>query len=264
VDDVHGWDFVDGDGVPQDGFGHGTHVAGIIGAVGNDGVGVTGVAWRVSIMALRIQDDRGAGTSSAVVAALRYATMMRRDHGVMIVASNNSWSAPAGFSSTMEQAIREHGAAGITFVAAAGNAGTDTDATVTYPGGYDLANVITVASLTPSGTLALSSNYGAASVDIAAPGTAITSARAGSGSGLRSLTGTSMAAPHVAGVVALILGTVPNPRAPGVRDRVVNALISTAQQPPATTTAVTAAVATAFETAQPRRSARAFAVLRPA
>jgi subtilisin family serine protease len=99
VDDVHGWDFVDNDAVPQDGYGHGTHVAGIIGAVGNNGVGVTGVTWQVSIMALRIQDDRGAGSTSAMLAALRYATMMRRDHGIMIVASNNSWDAPAGWKS---------------------------------------------------------------------------------------------------------------------------------------------------------------------
>jgi subtilisin family serine protease len=207
VDDIHGWDFVDNDGVPQDGFGHGTHVAGIIGAVGNNGTGVTGVNWQVSIMALRVQDDRGAGYTSGVIAALRYATMMRRDYGIMIVASNNSWEAPAGYSAVVEQVIREHGEAGITFVAAAGNNGTDTDLTPKYPGGYDLPNVITVASLTPQGGLASSSNYGAASVDVAAPGTLIQSTYKNGTYGM--LSGTSMAAPHVTGVVALLAAARP-------------------------------------------------------
>jgi subtilisin family serine protease len=207
VDDVHGWDFVDNDAVPQDGYGHGTHVAGIIGAVGNNGVGVSGVNWQVSLMALRIQDDRGAGSTSAMLAALRYATMMRRDHGIMIVASNNSWDAPAGYSGVVEQAIREHGEAGITFVAAAGNKATNMDVTPQYPGSYDLSNVITVASLTPQGGLAASSNYGAMSVDVAAPGTVIQSTY--KNGTYATLSGTSMAAPHVTGLAALLAAAKP-------------------------------------------------------
>ena len=175
VDDVHGWNFVDNNANVQDGYGHGTHVAGIIGAVGNDGVGVTGVAWRVSLMVLRVQNDLGAGTTSAVIGALRYATTMRRDFGINVVVTNNSWEAAAGYSSVIEGLIREQGEAGITFVAAAGNHGTSNDVTPRYPSNYDLPNVIAVASLSSSGVLAGSSDYGATTVDLAAPGTFILS-----------------------------------------------------------------------------------------
>ncbi|MFM8415070.1 MAG: S8 family peptidase [Planctomycetota bacterium] len=219
IDDIHGWDFIDNDAVPQDGFGHGTHVAGIIGAVGNNGVGITGVNWRVSIMALRIFDDRGAGTTSAIVAALRYATKMRRDHGIMVVASNNSWAASTGYQFLVEQVIREHGEAGITFVAAAGNNATDTDVTPKYPGGYDLPNVINVASLTPQGVLAASSNYGATSVDVAAPGTAIHSTY--KNGTYATLSGTSMAAPHVTGVAALLAAARPGITVAEVRSAIL-------------------------------------------
>lgn len=207
VDDIHGWDFVDNDAVPQDGYGHGTHVAGIIGAVGNNGIGVTGVSWQVSLMALRVQNDSGAGSTSAVLAALQYATMMRRDHGINIVVTNNSWESPAGFSLVVQDVIRAQGEAGITFVAAAGNHGTDNDALPRYPSNYDLANVISVASLTPTGILSGTSDFGATTVDIAAPGTLIQSTWLRGGYAM--LSGTSMATPHVSGVVALLAAAKP-------------------------------------------------------
>lgn len=208
VDDVNGWDFVDGDAVPQDGFGHGTHVAGIIGAVGNNLRGVTGVAWQVSLMILRVEDDRGAGSTGAVLAALDYATRMRRDHGILVVATNNSWDAPAGYSGVMERAIRAQGEAGIMFVSAAGNQGSDVDVAPRYPGGYDLPNVINVAAATPTGELARLSNFGARGVDLAAPGTLITSTWPGGGIG--TLSGTSMAAPYVSGAIALMASARPD------------------------------------------------------
>ena len=207
VDDIHGWNFVDNNANVQDGYGHGTHVAGIIGAVGNDGVGVTGVAWRVSLMVLRIQDNSGVGSTSALIGALRYATTMRRDFGINVVVTNNSWEAAAGYSAVIEGLIRDQGEAGITFVAAAGNHGTDSDVIPRYPGNYDLPNVIAVASLASSGVLAGSSDYGATTVDLAAPGTFVLSTW--KGGGYAALSGTSMAAPQVSGAVALLAAAKP-------------------------------------------------------
>jgi hypothetical protein len=207
VDDVHGWDFVDNDNLPHDGYGHGTHIAGIIGAVANNGMGVAGIAWRVSIMPLRFQDNRGVGYTSTLLAALDYATMMRRDFGINIVVTNNSWEA-GNFSLVMEAAIRRQGEAGITFVAAAGNNGRNTDLEPAYPGGYDLPNVIVVASHGSSGQLAGSSNYGTTSVDLAAPGLTIKSTLPGGGYGI--LSGTSMAAPQVTGAIALLAAAKPD------------------------------------------------------
>ena len=207
VDDIHGWNFVEGNASVQDGFGHGTHVAGIIGAVGNDGRGVAGLNWQVSIMVLRVQDDAGVGSTAAVIGALQYATRMRRDFGVNVVVTNNSWEAAAGYSGVVEEVISQQAEAGITFVAAAGNRGTDSDLLPRYPGSYDLPNVIAVASLTAGGELAGSSCYGAKSVDLAAPGTLILSTW--KGGGWVALSGTSMAAPHVSGTVALLAAAKP-------------------------------------------------------
>ena len=226
IDDIHGWDFVDDDNLPLDGYGHGTHIAGTIGAVADNGIGVAGVAPQVSLMALRFQDDRGAGYTSGMLAALDYATRMRRDFGINIVASNNSWEA-GNFSLVVEAAIRAHGEAGITFVAAAGNNAADTDAAPAFPGGYDLRNVIVVASHSSSGSLAGSSNYGATSVDLAAPGLAIKSTLPGGNYG--TLSGTSMAAPHVTGVVALLAAAKPGISVAEIRGAILNGVTPAAE-----------------------------------
>ena len=206
-DDIHGWNFVDNNNQVTDGYGHGTHVAGIIGAVGNNGIGVTGINWQVSLMALKVQDSRGVGYTSSVIKAINYVTMMRRDHGINIVAVNASWEAAAGFSVVVQEAIRAEGNAGVTFVAAAGNQASNNDAIPQYPASYRLPNVITVAALSTTNTLASMSNYGGTTVDLAAPGSLIQSTFPGGTYGI--LSGTSMAAPQVTGVVALLAAVKP-------------------------------------------------------
>jgi subtilisin family serine protease len=205
IDDVSGWDFVSNDNVPQDGDGHGTHVAGTIGGVGNDGRGVTGVNWQVSLLPLKFLSDSGSGSTAAAIAAINYATALRA-RGVNIVATNNSWGG-GGFSSALQDAIRRHGEAGILFVAAAGNESSNNDTVAAYPANYALPNVISVAALDRSDQLASFSNYGATKVHIGAPGVAIYSTTPGNR--YASYNGTSMAAPHVAGVAGLLAAANP-------------------------------------------------------
>ena len=202
VDDVHGWDFHHDDSSvfdPADGDSHGTHVAGIIAAEGNNKVGVTGVSWNTKIMPLKFIGPDVAYTSD-VIAALRYAVA----EGVQI--SNNSWGG-GGFSQSLFDAIKMADSAGMLFVASAGNDGENTDIAPHYPSGYDSPNVISVAATDQSDSLAnfgnsRASNYGAATVDLAAPGRYILGTVPSSGYAYYS--GTSMAAPHVAGVAALL------------------------------------------------------------
>jgi len=220
VDDVHGWDFVDQDAVPEDGFGHGTHVAGIIGAAGNDGFGVTGVAWEVSLMVLRVLDDRGAGSGGAATAAIDYVTRMRRDFGIEVVVANLSWVLPATMSAVLDAAVGAADAAGITVVTAAGNFASDNDVVPRFPASSPRANVIAVAAIDNTGRLAAMSNWGATSVDIAAPGTLILSTWPGGGRA--QLSGTSMAAPFVSGAIALVASACPGLPAAAIRAAVLD------------------------------------------
>jgi subtilisin family serine protease len=201
VDDVNGYDFVNNDSNPFDDNGHGTHCSGTITAIGNNGIGVAGVAWNVKLMALKFLSGGGSGSTADAVRAVDYATMMQAS------LTSNSWGG-GGFSQTLYDAIARAGAQEIPFVAAAGNNGTNNDTSPHYPSNYDLANVISVAATDHNDARASFSNYGPISVDLAAPGVNILSTQPGNAYG--QLSGTSMATPHVAGACALIRSVSPN------------------------------------------------------
>ena len=199
VDDVRGWDFVAGDNDPMDDNGHGTHVAGTVGAVGNNGRGVTGVAWKVRLLPLKFLGANGLGNVANAVAAIDYATSL----GVDI--TNNSWSGPA-YSRALEEAIRAAGEREILFVAASGNTGTDNDRLPAYPASYELPNILAVTATDPADLPAPFANVGSGSVHLGAPGVSVFSTLPGDRYGTSS--GTSMASPHVAGAAALIRSLV--------------------------------------------------------
>ncbi|MCY3011471.1 MAG: S8 family serine peptidase [Planctomycetota bacterium] len=210
VDDVRGWDFVNNDSDPMDDNGHGTHVAGTIGAVGNNGIGVTGVAWTASIMPLKFLDQSGSGSLSDAIKAIQYA----RVNGAKII--NASWGG-GGFSSALQSAISQFITSGGLFVAAAGNEATNNDVTPSYPANYQ--GVISVGASTRTDTRASFSNYGT-SVDVFAPGQSILSTLPGNRYG--SLSGTSMATPQVAGALALLWGQNPTLSATTISQALIN------------------------------------------
>jgi subtilisin family serine protease len=196
VDDVNGWDFAGNDNTPTDERGHGTHVAGIIGAVGNNGVGGSGVAWKTRIMSLKIFDANGRGSTLGGAQAIDYAVR----NGAKII--NCSWGG-SGADAALDAAIARAQAAGVIVVTSAGNSGKSNDTSADFPAGYARTsdNVVAVAATTRSG-LANWSNYGAASVALAAPGESIVSTARGGGTTTKS--GTSMAAPFVSGALAVL------------------------------------------------------------
>lgn len=222
VDDVYGWDFANNDSNPMDDNNHGTHVAGTIGAVGNNGTGVVGVNWNVSLMALKFLDAAGNGFTSNAVLAINYATMMR-ERGNNVRVLNNSWGG-GGYSQPLYDAIAASRDEGILVVAAAGNGGSDgvgdnNDSVPNYPSNYTLDNVIAVAATTRTDTLASYSNFGVTSVDLAAPGSSILSTTRNNG--YTTMSGTSMATPHVAGVAALAWSLVPDATYQEIRSAII-------------------------------------------
>jgi hypothetical protein len=204
----------------MDDNGHGTHVAGTISAVTDNGIGVAGVSWNSKIMAVKFLGSTGGGSTANAIEAVLYSTMMGAD------LSNNSWGGGA-FSAALEDAIAAAGDANKLFISSAGNASNNNDVTPAYPASYELDNIISVAALDHNNELASFSSFGANSVDLGAPGVAILSTSLSNGesisdpSGYTSISGTSMASPHVAGAAALLLAHFPGISAENLKARIV-------------------------------------------
>lgn len=218
VDDIHGADFYDSgtDGDPMDDNGHGTHVAGTIGAVTDNGASVAGTSWDTAIMAVRfLGGPSGSGTTADAIRAIEYAINMGAD--IM----NNSWGG-GGESRALEEVIRLANDRGILFVAAAGNSNRDTDRSPHFPSSYDVPNVLSVMATGRNDERAGFSNFGANSVDVAAPGVEILSTIPGGGED--EFNGTSMATPHVAGLAALVLAENPDLSVTALKDKIMDSV----------------------------------------
>jgi len=236
VDDIHGWDFDGNNNTIYDGGtrgsldDHGTHVSGTIGGKGGNGIGVVGVNWNVTLISGKFLGRRG-GTTANSIKAVDYFTDLKTRHGLNVVATNNSWGG-GGFSQGLLDAIVRAAKQNILFIAAAGNSGTNNDATANYPSNYNTTagagydSVIAVAAITSTGGLASFSQFGATTVDLGAPGSGVWSTTAYNT--YSSYSGTSMATPHVTGGAALYASTHPGSTAAAIRTALLSSAIPTA------------------------------------
>ena len=210
VDDVHGWNFVANNNKLDDNHGHGTHIAGIIGAEAGNGKGITGIAPEVSMMILKYYDPKVPGTDNLrnTVQSINYCVKQ----GAHII---NYSGGGTEFSQDEFDAIAEANRKGILFVAAAGNERSNSDQHHYYPADYKLANIISVTAIDPSTQVLASSNYGVETVDIAAPGQNILSSLPGNTYGY--MTGTSQATAFVTGAAALVMANKQTFKAPEVK-----------------------------------------------
>lgn len=197
----NGWNTADNDINSIDTDGHGTHVAGTIGAVGNNRIGITGICWNVKVVSLKF----GLDVASAI-AAINFANYFH------VTILNASWGGRS-YSRSLKHAIDQYSG---LFVASAGNDGSDNDLVPVYPASYNSDNIISVAATNTFNSLASFSNYGIKSVDIAAPGTSILSL--GLMGEYSTQNGTSMAAPHVAGAAALLKSYMPDISTSNLKD----------------------------------------------
>jgi subtilisin family serine protease len=231
--DTYGWDFYYNDnniyhggkrGTQDD---HGTHVAGTIGAVGNNGKGIAGIDWNTQIIDSQFLGPNGTGTDDNAVKAINYLVNLKVNQGVNIVAINASWGGTTDYQ-PLHDAIAAAGQANILVVAAAGNSGANNDTSSFYPTNYatSLPNVISVAALDQNGNLPSWSNYGAQSVDLAAPGVNIVSTVPYNG--YAAYSGTSMAAPHVTGAIALYAAYHPEATAAQIKEALLSSTDPTA------------------------------------
>ncbi len=217
IDDIYGYNFSAKTADPQDGHGHGTHCAGVIGASHN-GAGVAGVMANVSILPIKFLSDEGSGETIDAIAAIDYG--IKRGVNVM----SNSWGGGEEEQS-LKDAIQAATDAGIVFVAAAGNESANNDRTASFPANYP--NVISVGSFTSAGAKSSFSNYGVKSVHVTAPGSNILSTY--KRGGYTTMSGTSMATPHVAGVIGLLLSQEPNLTPAQVKERLISTSTKTSK-----------------------------------
>ena len=233
IDDIHGFNAIESvaSGLPSEIYApgklnfHGTHVAGIIAAVGNNGEGSSGLCWNARLMDARFLNSSGAGSVSDAVSAIQYALSMRAEDELLII--NNSWTI-GNYSRTLEETIEKSQNNGVLFVVAAGNSGRNNDIISVYPGIYSAAysHVVSVGNSTEDDQRFLgsgASNYGVRSVDLFAPGTNIFSTLPDNG--YASETGTSMAAPLVSATAALLDSIRPNLHGDELRGHILNSAV---------------------------------------
>ena len=218
VDDVYGIDTLNQDSDPFDDNGHGTHTAGTIGAQGDNGIGALGVAWSPQVLSCKFLDSGGSGTDAAAIACFEYLIDLKVNRGVNIRVANNSWGSlrnpNAPFPYALRDTIDSAGQAGIISVFAAGNDGVNDDATPFDPASFSSPSIVSVAASDENDARAAFSNFGATAVDLAAPGTNIYSTY---GDGYAYSSGTSMAAPHVSGALALMVSHNPALTVPALK-----------------------------------------------
>jgi subtilisin family serine protease len=218
IDDYYGWDAAMNSPDLADKFDHGTHVMGVIGASTDNGVGVSGMNWRVSMVPVKFTDSNGGGSTASAIRAFDYAVA----RGAKII--NVSWGGPKE-SPLLEEVLKRCRDLGILIVAAAGNEATDNDKIPTYPASYQLDNILSVAAIDLHQDLAYFSNWGAKFVHVAAPGASILSTIGGNKYGYKD--GTSMAVPHIAGAAALLWAAHPEWTYRDVRAHIMNNCVST-------------------------------------
>lgn len=217
VDDIYGYDFANNDGDPLDGHGHGTHCAGVIGAV-HDRDGIRGVMANVKMFGVKFLSDSGSGSTEGAIKSVDYA--IKRGAQVM----SNSWGG-GGFSQALMDVIEAANQEGIVFVAAAGNSYANNDTSNTYPANYKVDNIISVGAMDGAGKKASFSNYGKTTVHVFAPGKDIVSTV--KNGGYQKMSGTSMACPHVSGIVGLLLSEEAGLSPKEVRERIMSSAVRT-------------------------------------
>lgn len=218
VDNVYGLNAISNSGNTSDDNSHGTHVSGTIGAAANNAGAVVGVCWKVRLMACKFLDVTGNGYTSDAVECIDFAVA----NGARVI--NCSWGG-GEYSQALFNSLSSARTAGVLVVVAAGNDGFNNDAMPTYPASYNLDNLIVVAAINQSDGLASFSNYGSTSVDLAAPGVGIYSCTAANDAAYDTYQGTSMAAPHVTGVAALLLAQSPGLSLATLRQRLLSSTV---------------------------------------